>query len=520
MKCPVCDQENPSMLCPRCGFDASRNYEKYPTFGIVRNVPAISALQAERDGGHSAAALEKQQLLDRITDLEHQMSSIMEMNRLLLEKLTISDPRTDIPSPPPASTGTRKPNLLRPDPLSTADNECRALGGSYPVFGAKLRRSQIASVTFLDTLTNAPEDTWDVSADKSGSVQAWAVAVGELYDLYLAADGEIAAPESCKELFAGYHNMRRVRFGNCFNTSNVKNMNGMFHECSSLRVLDLRSFDTSNVQCMSLMFKDCSSLAALNLSSFDTSKVQDMSWMFWNCKSLTSLDLSGFDTSNVQDMDHMFYNCSSLITLDIRSFNTSSVRDMYNMFSKCHSLTALDLGSFDTSRVQDMSQMFWCCRSLTELDLRSFDTSNVQNMHEMFYSCSSLTALDLSNFDTYKVLDMCGMFCYCRTLTTLNIRNFDTSNVTDMGWMFHHCRSLTALDLSTFDTSNVQNMRGMFDSCSSLTALDLMSFDTSKVLDMHEMFYGCSSLTTLKRSDLFVTANARTGMFDGCPAGK
>ena len=33
MKCPVCDQENPSMLCPRCGFDASRDYEKYPTLG-------------------------------------------------------------------------------------------------------------------------------------------------------------------------------------------------------------------------------------------------------------------------------------------------------------------------------------------------------------------------------------------------------------------------------------------------------------------------------------------------------
>ena len=492
VKCPVCDQLNTSMLCPHCGFDASRDYENYPTFGIVRNVPAISARQAARDGGPKTA----QQLLSRVAELEHQMRSMTETNRLLLEKLSAFDSQTDVPSPLPTKpTATRKPNLLRPDPLSTADNQCRALGGSYPVFGAKLRRSQIASVTFLDTLTNAPEDTWDVSADRSGSVQAWAVAVGELYDLYLAADGEIAAPESCKELFAGYRNMRRVRFGNCFNTSNVKNMNGMFHECSSLRVLDLRSFDTSKVQCMSLMFKDCSSLTTLNLSSFDTSKVQDMSWMFWNCRSLTSLDLSGFDTSNVQDMDHMFYKCVSLTTLDLRSFHTSNVRYMDHMFSECCSLTALDLGSFDTSRVQDMSRMFWYCKSLTKLDLSSFDTSRVQDMSYMFADCSSLTKLDL--------------------------RSFHTSNVRYMYWMFIGCSSLTKLDLSSFDTSRVQNMHGMFDGCSSLTKLDLRRFDTSRVQDMGHMFYGCSSLTTLKRSDLFVTANAKTdNMFNGCPAGK
>lgn len=35
MKCPVCDQENSTMLCTRCGFDASMDYEKYPTFALI-----------------------------------------------------------------------------------------------------------------------------------------------------------------------------------------------------------------------------------------------------------------------------------------------------------------------------------------------------------------------------------------------------------------------------------------------------------------------------------------------------
>ena len=40
MKCPVCDNVNESMVCVRCGFDSSRDYTKYPTFGPVGRVPA------------------------------------------------------------------------------------------------------------------------------------------------------------------------------------------------------------------------------------------------------------------------------------------------------------------------------------------------------------------------------------------------------------------------------------------------------------------------------------------------
>lgn len=48
MKCPVCDQENSTMLCTRCGFDSSRDYEKYPTFAPVINTRSVSALRKER----------------------------------------------------------------------------------------------------------------------------------------------------------------------------------------------------------------------------------------------------------------------------------------------------------------------------------------------------------------------------------------------------------------------------------------------------------------------------------------
>ena len=47
MKCPVCDNVNTSRVCIKCGFDSSRDYEKYPTFGSIGNVPAVSSLRQD-----------------------------------------------------------------------------------------------------------------------------------------------------------------------------------------------------------------------------------------------------------------------------------------------------------------------------------------------------------------------------------------------------------------------------------------------------------------------------------------
>ena len=408
VKCPVCDQLNTSMLCPHCGFDASRDYENYPTFGIVDNAVSATALRQKRNGSRVAAEQEKQQLLDRVAELERQMRSMTATNRLLLEKLSHLERAVS------ASAG-QKPNRLRADPIRIPDQTTFSSDDAvaYPVFGSTLRRDQIASVTFLDTLADAPQDAWDVSADNSSTVQAWAVPDGELYDLYLAADGEIKAPESCKDLFAGYCNMRRIRFGDCFDTFRVRNMGSMFYSCSSLTALDLKSFNTSCVQNMGWMFSNCSSLMALDLSCFNTSCVQKMSWMFSGCSSLTKLDLSNFDTSSVQDMRCMFSDCSSLTKLDLSSFDTSRVQNMHGMFFCCYSLTKLDLSSFDTSSALIMGWMFFLCSSLTTLDLSSFDTARVQDMRCMFYNCSSLTTLKRSGrfiidgASTYKMFNGC-----------------------------------------------------------------------------------------------------------------
>ena len=64
--CPVCDRTNDTPLCPGCGFDASRDYGRFPTFGVVPDAVSASGLRRKRsalvicpDCGGDAFSLER-----------------------------------------------------------------------------------------------------------------------------------------------------------------------------------------------------------------------------------------------------------------------------------------------------------------------------------------------------------------------------------------------------------------------------------------------------------------------------
>ena len=285
MKCPVCDNVNTSMLCPKCGFDSSRDYEKYPTFGPVGRVPAVSA-RVFRTG-----ALKNK-----------------------------------------SSTKPWRRNILRSDKVP---NDFKLNYTEYTVFGSDYQRKQISSVTFLDTLAYMPDDAWDVSEAGNGTVMTWVKPNGELYDLYIGAEGGVCAGTSCEQLFAGYCCAGHITFGDAFHTENVQNMGDMFMNCYNLKDLDLSGFDTSNVQQMYYMFAYCRNFTVLDLSAFNTSNVNNMAAMFMGCGRLSELNVSRFDTSKVRVMNFMFENCEKLSTLDLSSFDVSCVTQMHSMFANC-----------------------------------------------------------------------------------------------------------------------------------------------------------------------------------------
>ena len=248
-------------------------------------------------------------------------------------------------------------------------------------------RRDVKTLAFQGSLQNAPSNAWDVSEAGDRSVLAWM----DNGNLCVAADGAIAPNSDASWLFQEFVNLKTIDFGNCFVTSNVTRMSGMFDGCSSLTGLDLSCFKTSAVTDTYAMFRNCGSLTRLDLSCFETSAVTDMCDMFRGCGSLASLDMANFDTSNVTDISSMFYGCKSLTSLNLANFDTSNVTDMGFMFEECNSLTSLDLSNFDTANVKCMSWMFSWCNSLTSLNLSNFDASAVTEIDSMFYGCDNLS---------------------------------------------------------------------------------------------------------------------------------
>ena len=213
------------------------------------------------------------------------------------------------------------------------------------------------------------------------------------------------------------------------------------------------------------------------LEFLNTSEVKDMSGMFAGCYCLTSLDLSHFNTQNVTNMGKVFFGCSGLTSLDLSHFNTQNVTNMGEMFSRCTSLTSLDLKNFNTQNVTEMGAMFSDCTSLTSLDLKNFNTKNVTDMGGMFLNCAALTSLDLKNFNTKNVTNMGRMFSGCTELTSLDLKNFNTRKVAYMYEMFSGCAALRTINSNT--TWQCQVSKDMFAGCTKLKGA--VSYDKNKV---------------------------------------
>ena len=221
-------------------------------------------------------------------------------------------------------------------------------------------------------------------------------------------------PTTTARWFYKYLALKQVEGLEFLNTSEVKDMSGMFYGCSGLTSLDLSHFNTQNVTKMSGMFYGCSGLTSLDLSHFNTPNVTNMSWLFDGCSGLSSLDLSYFNTQNVTNMSWMFYGCSGLTSLDLSHFNTQNVTNMIQMFYGCSGLSSLDLSHFNTQNVTNMMQMFYGCSGFTSLDLSHFNTPNVTYMSGMFYGCSALTTINSNRAWPYKVSK--EMFAGCTKL--------------------------------------------------------------------------------------------------------
>ena len=324
--------------------------------------------------------------------------------------------------------------------------------GNIESWQEKITEIRFSGVLLAESVirTSGTDICADISEEKNGSVIGWVEQInnGAEYILHIDANGKIDAPADSADLFEKFSQVKKIKFGDVFDTKNVTSMFGMF--------------------CF------CKNLSELNVSRFNTANVTDMSNMFRECSKLEELDVSGFHTENVMDMSYMFSGCSELEELDVSGFHTGNVTDMSYMFNCCSELKELDVSGFHTGNVMDMSFMFDCCGELDELDVSRFDTHNVTWMDSMFHGCKNLETVDVSGFHTENVTDMKWMFSFCSNLKTVDVSGFHTENVTDMYFMFSWCDNLEIVDISGFHMQNISHhYDSMFEYCPKLNRLPI-----------------------------------------------
>ena len=372
----------------------------------------------------------------------------------------------------------------------------------------------------------------------------------------IVLSGKVVAPEDSRRLFSYSYltNVTEIEGLSQLDTSNVTNMEYMFHGMRSVTSLDVSGFDTSNVTNMDAMFYSMSNVTSLDVSGFDTSKVTEMAFMFDSMSRLTSLDLNSFDTSKVTVMDSMFFGMQSLTSLDISGFDTSNVAYMGDMFRRMSSLTSLDLSNFDTSKVTDMSAMFadTPLKKLILGDTFKFVESGSENAKltsawkradgkgKVYAAADFMKNYGTGDLTAGTYVSATGWwgtspYNFDENTGTLTIEAGELSGYEKSPWnsgtvdyeaikkivlsgkvvapkysgyLFSstytgkQLKNVTEIEgLSQLDTSNVTDMRCMFSDMRSVINLDVSGFDTSNVTGMYTMFQGLSRVTSLDLSN-------------------
>ena len=223
-----------------------------------------------------------------------------------------------------------------------------------------------------------------------GKNPEWDTHAAEIQKVVFKAGFRDETHTTCSNWFNGCMNLTSIEGIENLNTSNVKNMSGMFAQCSNLETLDLSHFNTEQVTTMAQMFYGCTKLHNLNIDNFNTENVSYMNGMFDGCSSLNTLDLSHFNTRYVRKsgFNYMFNGCSSLSSLDVSNFTTDKPSmQLDGLFKGCSSLQTLDLSSFSTGGASSVTDMFDGCSALQTIYVSDLFKFNSVSSSNMFRGC-------------------------------------------------------------------------------------------------------------------------------------
>ncbi len=225
------------------------------------------------------------------------------------------------------------------------------------------------------------------------------------------------------------------------------------------------------------LFYKCEALVDISgIANWDTSNVKNMNGLFFGAKSLPdALAIRNWDTSNVVDMSYMFSGATSLMFVDVSNWNTENVKNMSCMFQVGKSYAGdgqlkeiIGLNNLDVSNVTDMTCMFYGAGQMTYYDIGDWNVTKVESFNHMFCDNHSLRSLDLSDWDVSSVKTICDMFDDCYELRTIgDVSRWNTASLIDASGWLNGASSFIGnnegiLDLSGWNTTHLKAAGEMF----------------------------------------------------------
>lgn len=257
--------------------------------------------------------------------------------------------------------------------------------------------------------------------------------------------------------------------------SKVKNMAYMFAQNLGATSYNFTGWDTSNVEDMSFMFaENMNDLAnkMTGLESLNTSNVKNMSGMFYGMQYMSGVPgIANWDVSNVEDMSYMFAGDTNRFqNIPVENWNTASLKNAQAMFccvgksndtDSTKRIPLLDLSGWDLSKVTNVTSMFGA-----NADIPGRKNWTMGG----FVNVSKLLLPNTINPEITSFKHFLSGLSYCEELTLPDFSN--CHNVVDTSYMFGASNSgyggvarfMQAIELPNFnlDTSKVTTMENMF----------------------------------------------------------
>ena len=237
-------------------------------------------------------------------------------------------------------------------------------------------------------------------------------------------------------MFSGFNNLEEIDFSGVKEEgSYVRNVRGLFQNCSKLKSVDL-SWMMSDSETFDMvdMFNGCSILdtVILNNPGFATRE--------------STLDGSEPPTSGSVQMQRMFQGCSNLKYVDMSNitiYGRSDWTQVQGMFRGLQSLEEVRFENTQFPNVTNFTSMFENCPNLKKVVFTNTNgesmAPNAVYMTNMFKDCSSLDTLDLSGFGKLDwIVNMDGLVAYCTSLEMLNLDNLDNSLIGPTSYNNYH----------------------------------------------------------------------------------